>query len=160
MGRPAIYGAAALPLLLIMVGAIAAGEAAFAVPIAILAVIVFGFFLFNDLLARRNVERHGGDVMAVQSDEDDSIPTAHGVADDATALGDTSEAHAEINPHDFPKDSAAREEAENQAAARGGATRGDAEGGGGERAEGASKAEGYAEGEQPSSDKAKSVGRS
>ena len=39
--------------------------------------------------------------------------------DDETPLGDTPEAHDEINPHDLPKDHPGREQAERIAGERG-----------------------------------------
>ena len=130
MGRPLIYGIAAVIFLALIVGAVAAGEAAFAIPIVILAVLVFGFFAVNDLMGKRVMERHGGDPQAAAADNEAPgyLHSAHVITDEQTALGDTPEAHAEINPHDFPKDSPGRQEAEAQAGGEGGTTRGDAGG--------------------------------
>ena len=44
--------------------------------------------------------------------------------DDERPLGDTPEAHDEINPHDIPLDNPGRQEAERLARGEGGATRG------------------------------------
>lgn len=161
MGRPLIYGIAAAIFLVLIIAAVAAGEATFAIPIAILAVLVLGFFAVNDLMGKRVMDRHGGDAEAAQADDQAPgyLHSAHVITDEGTALGDSSQLHAEISPHDIPKDSPARQEAEAQAEERGGTTRGDDEGGDPERAEGGSKAEGYGDAEQPSSDKAKSVGQ-
>ena len=46
---------------------------------------------------------------------------------DDTAVGDTPEAHDEINPHDIPLDNPGRKAAEEQAGGTEGTTRGDAE---------------------------------
>ncbi len=157
MARPFLYGTAAVVFLAMIIGAVAAGEASFAIPIALVALLVFAFFLFNDALARRQLERHGGDEQAVQADEDDALPTAHVIADDDTALGDTAEAHAEVSPHDFPKDSPARHAAEEQAAQNAsGTTRGGEQDADDDPA-GDSKSAGYPDG-HPSSGQAKSVG--
>ena len=45
--------------------------------------------------------------------------------DDGTALGDTPEAHDEVNPHDLPQDHPGRVAAEQQAGGTEGTTRGD-----------------------------------
>jgi hypothetical protein len=118
--------AALLAVLAIAAGVLAGSE--FAVPIAILAVLVLGFLMLNDLLARRSLARHGADADAAQDDGDDALPAAHLIPDDRP-LGDTAEAHDEISPHDLPKDSPARRAAEAQAARHGGTTRGDRDGG-------------------------------
>jgi hypothetical protein len=55
--------------------------------------------------------------------EDDSPYAAVGM-DDETPLGDTPEAHDEITPHDLPVGHPGRKEAEREAGAPGGATRG------------------------------------
>ena len=116
---------------LLAIFALAAGTLAgaeFALPIAILAVLVLGFFAANDLLSRNVMRRHGGDPRAAVADADEGLPSAHAIPDDGTALGDTAEAHAEINPHDLPMDSPNRRAVERQAAQRGGTTRGNREG--------------------------------
>lgn len=161
MGRTTVYGIALLFFAILIVAAVAVGEASFAIPIAILAVLILGFFLANDLLAKRDMDRHGGDVLKAQADSDAEVPTAHVIADE-TALGDTREAHAEISPHDLPPDAPGRKAAEEQAAGDGdGTTRGNAEGAGEDSPElrdsdaPPSKDEGYAPGEAPSSPRAR-----
>jgi hypothetical protein len=47
---------------------------------------------------------------------------------DDRPLGDTPEAHDEINPHDIPKDNPARQEAERRVGDEGGETKGNVEG--------------------------------
>ena len=49
------------------------------------------------------------------------------LTDENTPLGDTPEAHDEINPHDLPPDHPGRAEAERQAAGEEGTTRGSEE---------------------------------
>ncbi len=44
--------------------------------------------------------------------------------DEETDLGDTSEAHDEVSPHDLPPDHPGRQEAERQAGGAGGTTKG------------------------------------
>ena len=56
---------------------------------------------------------------------DDPEPLGPLTPDDETPLGDTPEAHDEISPHDLPKGSPGRAEAERQAGGEGGTTRGD-----------------------------------
>ena len=57
-----------------------------------------------------------------QSDE----PLGPATPDDETPLGDTPEAHDEINPHDLPKDHPGRHAAERRAEGEEGTTEGDA----------------------------------
>ena len=51
-------------------------------------------------------------------------PLGPATADDERPLGDTPEAHDEINPHDIPKGSPGRQEAERLADGEGGTTKG------------------------------------
>lgn len=55
---------------------------------------------------------------------DDGEPEA---ADDDTAVGDTPEAHDEINPHDLPPDHPGRQAAQEQSGGAEGTTEGDDE---------------------------------
>ena len=52
-------------------------------------------------------------------DDEASEPLGPMTPDDETPLGDTPEAHDEINPHDLPKDHPGREQAERIAGERG-----------------------------------------
>lgn len=52
---------------------------------------------------------------------DDDVPEGNG---DDTAVGDTPQAHDEINPHDLPPDHPGREAAEDQAGGTEGTTQG------------------------------------
>jgi hypothetical protein len=124
MGRPVIYGTAGALLGILVLTALLSGEPGFAAAIVVLAVIVLGFFLLNDVLARRKIRRHDGDVRAANADSEDPVPTAHVIEDDATALGDTPEAHDEINPHDLPPDAPGRRAAEDMAGGEEGTTGG------------------------------------
>jgi len=131
-GKWWLYGATAA---LLIVFALAAGilvGASYALPILVLGVLVLAFFALNDLVARRNLERHGNDSRAAQDDASETVPTAHLIADE-TALGDTAEAHNDLSPHDVPIGSAIRPAVEAQAARSGGTTRGDAYGAAGGR---------------------------
>ena len=123
-------GTAALMAIFALAAVLA--EPAYALPIVVLAAIVLGFFALNDVAARRNLERHGGDPAAAQGDEGEALPSAH-LIPDATALGDTAEAHSDISPHDVPKDAPNRRAVERQAAVDGGTTRGDEYGAAGGR---------------------------
>jgi hypothetical protein len=123
-----LYAATAVLFCLFAAAAGILAGAQYIVPIAILGVLVLGFFVLNALLARRSLARHGGDPETAQEDGDDGMPAAHVIPDDERPLGDTAEAHDEISPHDLPLDSPARRAAERQAAHRDGTTRGDREG--------------------------------
>jgi len=57
-------------------------------------------------------------------EEKDAAPRENG---DDTAVGDTPQAHDEINPHDLPPDHPGRQAAEEQAGGAEGTTRGDDE---------------------------------
>ena len=54
-------------------------------------------------------------------------PLGPATPDDERPLGDTPEAHDEINPHDLPKGHPARKAAAEQAGDEGGTTQGDVE---------------------------------
>lgn len=61
---------------------------------------------------------------------DHENPPAEGetpLVDDETALGDTPEAHDEINPHDLPMGHPGRQAAEEQAGDQSGTTGGDSQ---------------------------------
>lgn len=107
------------------------GQAVFLIPAAILVVIVAGYALLQGLLARRILEREGS-VENAMSDNANPIPSTNVIPDDGTALGDTSEAHDELSPHDLPLWHPGRQAAERQAAEaregeEPGTTRGDAD---------------------------------
>jgi hypothetical protein len=57
-------------------------------------------------------------------DDDHGEPLGPFTPDEETPLGDTSEAHDEISPHDLPPSHPGRHAAEEQAAEGGGVTRG------------------------------------
>lgn len=59
------------------------------------------------------------DKHAPPHDDEASEPLGPMTPDDETPLGDTPEAHDEINPHDLPKDHPGREEAERIAGEQG-----------------------------------------
>lgn len=104
-----IIGAAAALFAVFALAALLAG-AEFALPIALLALIVLAFLGVHALLANRA-----------------------NMVDDETPLGDTPQAHDEISPHDLPRDSPGRRAAERQAARGDGTTRGHERGGAGGR---------------------------
>jgi hypothetical protein len=95
---------------------------AWIIAIVILLLIIVGWFTVNRTAAKRIADRHGGDPERALGDESEPIPSTHLITDDERPLGDTPEAHDEVNPHDVPLDNPARHEAEEQAA--GGETRG------------------------------------
>jgi hypothetical protein len=142
---------------------LATGHPAYLIPVVILAAIVIAFALINRALTRRAVSAHGGDPEALAKDEDiGGFVSPASFPDDATPVGDTPDAHDEINPHDVPKwDRATRMAAEEQAGGEGGFTTGnqDQDGGGGDRFERTSDETTQREGEpQRSADSAKSAG--
>ena len=96
----------------------------FLVPILILVAIVVGYMLVNRAASARIAERHGGDASRAISDEREPLPSTHLIPDDQRPLGDTPEAHDEVNPHDVPLDNPARHEAEQQAGGEEAETRG------------------------------------
>jgi hypothetical protein len=102
----------------------------------ILAVLIAGYALANQRLAHKIVdEHHHGDVDEANADNEEiGLPATHLTVDDERPLGDTPEAHDEINPHDLPQGHPGRQAAEEQAGDQEGTTGGHAEGaaGGGE----------------------------
>jgi hypothetical protein len=115
------------------------GEPTWLIPGAILLVLILGSGVLQNRLAAKQLDRHGGDKLAAQRDDDDwAIPSAHLNVDDDTAAGDTPEVHNEISPHDLPKDHPGRAAAEAQAGDHddaGGTTTGNDQGGAGGRFE-------------------------
>ncbi len=107
-------------LVLFVGAALLTGDSIWVVPVLILfGVVAVG--LVGHLALRKRVE---------QTDGDTALPAAHLEYDDETSLGDTPEAHAEVSPHDLPKDHPGRAEAEHQSGDRferseDGVTRGD-----------------------------------
>jgi hypothetical protein len=128
--------------MILLIGAVAiiyvatvliSGTPEYLIPGAILLVLILGYAGVNRALTKRELARHDGDLLEAQRDDQDwAIPSAHLVADDDTAAGDTPEVHSEISPHDLPIDHPGRPAAERQAAiAASETTTGNAEGGGG-----------------------------
>ena len=104
------------------------GEPVWLIPGVILALLALGWSLLNRRATEHLAEKHGGDLEAARSDEREPLPSAHLQAlDDDRPMGDTPEAHDEINPHDLPPDHPGRQEAEAQAGGEEGTTRGDDE---------------------------------
>lgn len=92
------------------------GEAAFLIPVIILAVIVLGYAVANHLIAQRAIARDGS-LEEAMGDNNDAIPSPSLIPSDGTRpLGDTPEAHDEITPHDLPLSHPGRQAAEEQAA--------------------------------------------
>jgi hypothetical protein len=101
---------------------------------ALLAVLAIGAVAMG-VMARRATEDDPA-VKAVPESEREQMPgvfmtgeagEAGASGEDDTAVGDTAEAHDEINPHDLPVDHPGREAAEEQARGEAGTTRGDEE---------------------------------
>ena len=99
-------------------------EPEFAIPVALVALIVLAFWAFNQFLASAALRRNDNDVEATLSDETDPIPTAMIAPDEHSPLGGTGEAHAEISPRDFPKGSPERADIERRAQGQGGTVTG------------------------------------
>ena len=130
MTRRAIIPLLVVALVALAVTTLITGEAIFIVPALLLLAVIAAMSLGEFGLKKRLEHRHGGDEQAVQSDNTDPIPSTHLAEDESTPLGDTSEAHDELSPHDLPKDHPGRQAAEDQAAGRfgheaGGVTQGD-----------------------------------
>jgi hypothetical protein len=93
-----------------------AGGISWAIPVALVAIIVAVYALANRALGEREMSRHGGDEQdALRDGREGGLPKAHVIGDDETALGDTPEVHAEVSPHDFPKGAPERQAAERMA---------------------------------------------
>jgi hypothetical protein len=93
-----------------------AGGISWAIPVALVAIIVAVYALANRKLGEREMASHGGDEQdALRDGREGGLPKTHVIGDDETALGDTPEVHAEISPHDFPKGAPERQAAERMA---------------------------------------------
>lgn len=108
---------------IIAVAAAIAGGISWAIPVALVAIIVVIYAVANRALGEREMRRHGEDEDdALRDGAEGGLPKAHVIGDDQTALGDTPEVHAEISPHDFPKGAPERQAAERMAAEESGDT--------------------------------------
>ena len=87
-------------------------DAVWIIPIAIVLLIVAGLLIAWRKSTKANMERYDGDVDAAMSDDESAIPSTPLIPDPDTALGDTAEAHAEVDPHDIPVDHPGRAAAE------------------------------------------------
>jgi hypothetical protein len=111
-----------LAVLLLVGASVITGDGAIVAACAVFLVLVAGFAALNLFLARN---QSGG-----TGDRDDAVPSAHVTAEgDDRPLGDTPEAHDEINPHDLPVGHPGRPAAERQAGGEFGTTRGHEDGG-------------------------------
>ena len=107
-------------ILAMVVLAVVAGVAidwSWAIAILILTALCVGVALFYRLMAGKGSESNPQGGLP-------KLPT-----DAGRPLGDTQEAHDEINPHDFPADSPGRKPAEAMASGEGGTTGGMSQGG-------------------------------
>lgn len=126
-GVPAVAGAAILALL---IAAVASGSTALLAALGALVVIVALFAIVYGIGARRATMRDESaqaDPEARAAAREEPMPAAFMNAGDDVALGDTAEAHDEINPHDLPPDHPGRGAAEEQAQGTEGTSRGDEE---------------------------------
>src|SRR3712207_4567298 len=94
----------ALYALIFAAVAVLGGDPAYLIPVAVLGLLVVGFGAGNRALRNRALRRHGGDSRAAMADSDDPVPSTPDIPDDDRPAGDTTEAHDEISPHDFPLD--------------------------------------------------------
>ena len=134
------------------------GEPEFAIPVALVGLVVLAYFGFTRLLAHQAMRKHDDSPREAMSDETDPVPATALIPDEETALGDTREAHADINPHDFPAGAPERAEVERLARLQGGTTSGAQDRGEDEGAaeRPAGKSEGYPAGESPSAPRGRS----
>ena len=107
---------AAAFFLIIAVAAAISGGIAWAIPIAVLAVVVAAYAAMNKKLEQTEMDRHSGDPNeALRDSSEGGLPKAHVIGDEETALGDTPEVHSSVSPHDFPKGTPQRKAAEEMA---------------------------------------------
>jgi hypothetical protein len=100
---------------------------AYVIAIVLILVVIAFIFGVNRAMQARIADKHGGEPERALDDEREPIPSTHVITDDDRPVGDTPEAHSEINPRDIPPDNPARQEAEARAA-EDGETRGNVEG--------------------------------
>jgi hypothetical protein len=91
---------------------------AWIIALVILLLIVIGYFAVNRAATNRIADRHGGDPERALADESEPIPSTHLITDEERPVGDTPDAHDEINPHDVPLDNPARHDTEERVAER------------------------------------------
>lgn len=100
-----VLGVLLVALAAFVVAALLTGDAIWVVPVLVLLGVVAVAFA-GHLGLSKHVEATGGDT---------ALPASHIEGDEATALGDTPEAHDELSPHDLPVDHPGRQEAERRA---------------------------------------------
>lgn len=108
MSRRTLPVLLAAVLVALILATLLTGQALYTVP-AMLLVGIIGLMALGEWGLKKRAENRPG---SVQSDNSDPVPSTHVAKDEETALGDTSEAHDEISPHDLPKDHPGRLEAE------------------------------------------------
>ena len=116
-----LLGLLALGAIAIIAAIAVGGE--YAIPVLVLAAVVVGCALAYRLLAGGNRGRSG------EADSSENVPAQP--ANDSRPLGDTPEAHDEINVHDLPLDNPGRQTSEAMAGDEDATTRGMAAGGAG-----------------------------
>ena len=121
---PAIF---AVFLVVYVATAIISGSASYVAAVVLVVLFVLIAVAALGLGRRRLEKRHDGDPHRAVADHTDPIPSAPLIPDDDTALGDTTEAHDEITPHDLPVGHPSRGRAEELAGHHAGTTRGDLE---------------------------------
>ncbi len=92
---------------LVTIFLIAIGETSLAVGPGILMLILVLGAGFDEVTARRKLERHGESTPEFDADSRDSFPAM--TDDEDVPLGATREAHDELDPHDLPLDHPSRE---------------------------------------------------
>ena len=104
--------------------AIISGSASYVAAVVLVVLFVLVAVALLGLGRRRLEKRYDGDPHRAVADHTDPIPSAPLIPDDDTALGDTTEAHDEITPHDLPVGHPSRGRAEELAGLHG-TTQGD-----------------------------------
>lgn len=115
MNRRALPVLLAVVLVALVITTLATGEVLYTVP-AIALVAIIGLMALGEFGLKKRLEHRAGDP---RSDHTDPVPSTHLAKDEETPLGDTSEAHDELSPHDLPKDHPGRHAAERQGVTEG-----------------------------------------
>jgi hypothetical protein len=109
------YGLVPVGLVLAAIVAVAAGVfegGEYVIPVVVLVAIVLAFVAFHSTVGAAKKSRYGT-VGEAERHGQDAVPYVS--VDDARAAGGTPEAHADLNPHDFPPDHPSRPAVEEEA---------------------------------------------
>jgi hypothetical protein len=111
MNRRALVPLLTVVLVAIVLATLLTGDAVWIVPGLVLLALI-GLMSLGEVGLKKRAHDRAGDPM---SDHTDPVPSTHLATDTETPLGDTTEAHDEITPHDLPKDHPGRAAAEREA---------------------------------------------